>query len=797
MDTLLQDLGYAIRTLQRAPVFTAVAVVTLGLGIGANTAIFSALYGVLLRPMPYAGSDRLVELSYTFQDYHDIKPVTYPTFRYLQDNSATFDAMAAFTGLGVNLYTGSEAVHLRMERVSRDYFRVLGTAPSLGRFFVSEEDQPGGPDAVVVSDALWHRAFRADAKILGKKILIDGAPFTVIGVLPRDFRPITPNDLWTTLAQVSRTIGSGQNLQVIGRLAPGLTLAQADTRLQPVFVAYAEAFHRDTSEHLSFGSFRLLQGQGVRAPLRILFGAIAFVLLIACANVASLLLGRAASRRRELSVRASLGATRWRLVRQLLSESVLLALLGGAFGLAIATWGISLLRILAPDSLPRMGDIRIDGWAFAFTALVSLITGIGFGILPALQASGSDVSTALKESATRTTGRAGAQHILVAGEVGLALVLLIGAGLLLRTLANLMRTDSGFDTHRVVSAELWLTGTHYDTAPAIASYYDDVVRRVKAIPGVSSAAIVEAGLPLTRGGNTGIAVKGEQMKSVDYRAVTPGFFATLGIPLRQGRYLDATDRTASEPVVVVNEAYARRFLADHDPLGTTLVVAEDRLPRRVVGVVGDVTADIGLSAPPTAFIPASQEGAGTALGFNGWFPIHLLVRATRDPGAFVNSVDRTLRGVDPQVPVGRVRTMDAVLAETLTFRRFLTTLLALFAGLAAALAAVGIYGLMSYLVTQRSREFGIRMALGARAADVVAMVVRRALVLVAAGIGAGTAAASGLTRLLTNQLFGVQPIDPMTFGIVMAGVVAVALLACSVPAWRGTKVDPVVALRAE
>ena len=798
MDTLLQDLRFALRTLARSPGFALVAVVTLALGIGANTAIFSALYGVLLRPLPYPGSDRLVGLSYTYQGYHDFQSVRYPAFQYLHDHSDVFDALAATTPVGVTLSTGTEAVHLGMARVSREYFRALGVAPALGRSFLAEEDQPGGPNAVVLSYGLWRRSFGGDAKLLDRTVLIDGTPFTVVGIMPATFRPPDEAQVWSTLAQVGRTIGSGQNLAVIGRLAPGLTLAQAAQRLRPVLVSYAEAFHRGSEEHLSLDSYQALRGGEVRAPLRILFGAITFVLLIACANVASLLLGRAAGRAQELSLRASLGATRGRLVRQLLSESLVLSLLGGALGLAVAAWGLAVLRRIAPGSLPASADIRIDGWALGFTLGLSILTGVGFGLLPAWQASRSDLHEGLKSGAGRTaTGRGRVRQILVTGEIALALVLLVGAGLLIRTVANLVHTDQGFDPRRVLAAEFWLTGTRYDSAPGIAAYYDEVRRRVGGLPGVASAAVIEAGLPLARGGNTGVSVGGGELRGADYRAVSPEFFATLGVPLRQGRYLDASDRAGSEPVVAVNETFVHRYLSDRDPVGAAVTVSDVGGPRRVVGVVGDVTSGIGRSVPPTVFIPASQEPAGVALAFNGWFPIHVLVRTTGDPASTAAAVARAVRTADPQVPLGRVRTMDEVLAESLALRRFVMVLLSLFAGLAAVLAAVGTYGLMSFLVTQRSREFGIRMALGARPGDVVAMVVRRGAVLVGTGVVLGVLAAGGLTRLLASQLFGVHPIDPATFTAVMAGLVVVALAACSVPAWRGTKVDPVVALRSE
>ena len=799
MDALVQDLRYALRTLARAPGFAAVAVLTLALGIGANTAIFSALYGVLLRPLPYPDAERLVQFAYTYKGFLDAQSTTYERFRYLQANDGdVFDALAATTRTGVTLLTGSGGSHIQLLRVSHDYFRAMGVQPGLGRTFLDEEDQPGGPNAVLLSHGLWQQRFGRDSGVVGKTVQLDGTPYTVVGVMPDGFGEPYPPDAWSTLAQVARTIGSGQNLEVIGRLAPGLTVAGANARLQPMLAGYATTFRTGTETRLGFDSYRGLIGQGVRAPLRILFGAIALVLLIACANVASLLLGRAARRRRELALRAALGASRWRLIRQLLAESILLALLGGGFGLLLAGWGLATLRTLAASALPRTGDIRLDGWALGFTLGIAVLTGIGFGLLPAWQAARTNLQETLKEGArTIGGGRGRLRHGLVTVEIALSLVLLVGAGLLLRTFANLLHTDPGFDPGHVVAAELWLTGSRYDSAPAVTAYYADLRRRVEALPGVASAAVVEAGLPLNRGGNTGVQVNGGDYKSSDYRAVTPRFFETLGAVPRRGRALTDADGATAEPVAVVNETFARQYLEGLDPLGAMVLVADAGGPRRVVGVVGDITSGIGRPAQATVFIPAAQEPAGMMLGFNGWYPIHLLVRTVGSPAGYPALIAHTMRAVDPTVPVGQIRTMEDVLSDSLAFRHFEMVLLALFAGLAAALAAVGIYGLMSYLVTQRVREFGIRVALGARRQDVFAIVMRRGIALAATGVVLGLLGAVAVTRLLASQLYGVRPIDVVTFAAVTGGVVLVALAACYLPAWRGTKVDPVVALRTE
>jgi putative ABC transport system permease protein len=796
---MLQDIRYALRTLAKSPGFTATVVLTLALGIGANTAIFSALYGVLLRPLPYPHPEQLVELSSTYQGFRSERPATYGQFQYLRDNTAGFTALAASTGLGVNLFTGTASEHLRLERVSTGYFRVLGVEPELGRTFLTEEDQPGGPNAVILSHGLWQRVMGGDSKVLGRTVMIDGAPFTVVGVMPIGFRPPEEADVWSTLAQVGRTVGSGQNLEVIGRLAPGISVGRAQTD-EPTKAGFAATFHTAADSRVDFASLRELEGASIQTPLAVLFGTIALVLLIACANVAGLLLGRTAARRRELSVRAALGASRPRLMRQLLSESLILALMGGAAGLAVAGWGLEALRGLAPDTLPRTADIRLDGWALVFTAGVSIVTGLAFGLLPAWQMARTNLSEAFQEGAARTTAgtaRGRLRHILVAGEIALSLVLLVGAGLMLRTFANLLHSDPGFDPHQVLAAEFWLTGSRYQTAPAINAYYRDLLRRVEGLPGVQSAAVVEAGMPLTRGGNVGVRIGGGDFRSSDYRGVSADYFTTLGVPLTQGRYLSGSDVAGGEPVAVVNRAFARRYLSQGDPLGAVITSPDLGGPRRVVGVVGDVTSSIGSPAQPTIIIPAPQEPPDLVTAFNGWFPIHLLVRTSGDPTRLVAPLKRAMQEADAQVPVGQVETMSDVLSGSLSFTRFIMVLLALFAGLAALLAVIGIYGLMSYLVAQRTREFGIRMALGARRSDVLAMVVRHGLALVGLGVLVGVGAAAAATRLLASELFGVRPIDIPTFAFVAAGVALVALVACYFPAQRATKVDPVVALRSE
>jgi putative ABC transport system permease protein len=762
---------------------------------------------VLLRPLPYPEPERLVTLEESWRGSRGQMDITYRELRFLDEQSRVFAHAAGAASVGFNIFSGATAERVRGLRVSRDYFPVLGVAPALGRSFTDEEDQPAGPAAVILSHGLWVRRFAGDTGIIGRAVLVDGVPSTVVGVLPAGFRPPFEVEAWSTLAQVGRTIGSGQNIEFIARLKPGLSLEAAALGIRPTIDAFRRDFHEIISKDAGIGimSWQATLAADLRTPLRILFGAIGFVLLIACANVANLVLGRAIGRTRELAVRVAVGATRPRLVRQLLTESVLLALAGGALGLLLAVWGLSALLALVPDALPRAADIHLDRWALLFTFALSLLTGAAFGLLPAWHMARANLHEALKESAGRLTGSTHEGRLrgaLVAGEFALSLILLVGASLLMEAFTGLLRTDPGFDPRHVVSAEIWITGTRYDSTAAIAQFYDRLTGRLAAIPGVQSAAVVESGLPLERGGNTPVGADGQFIRaSVDYRTVTPEYFRTLGIPLQRGRTLTDADGAGAEPVVVVNASFARRFLTGGDPMAHTVTVGNPSNPayprRRIVGVVGDVRSFIGRPAEPMVFISSPQTPLGFTRIFSSWFPIHVLVRTTGDPGAMRGVVARAIRDEDPQVPVGRVRTMDEVLAGSLAFQRFLMTLIGLFAALAAALAAVGIYGVMSYLVAQRTHEIGVRMALGARPGSVVELVVGRAMVLAGAGALVGLAGAAGLTRLLRSQLFGVRPLDPATFAAATVLLAFVALAACLVPAWRASRVDPIVALRSE
>jgi len=800
MDTLLQDIRYALRTLAKSPGFTLVAVLTLALGIGANTAIFSVFYGVLLRPLPYVEPDRIVGLAQTYAGVREARNVTYVQFQFLERNNQVFESLAGSASVGFNFSTGTQTDRVYGLRVSKDCFRVLGIAPALGRTFFAEEDQPNGPSAAILSYGLWQRRFGGDSGVIGRTILLDGIPTTVAGVMPLTFRSPNGAEAWSTLAQVGRTVGGGSNVTVIGRLRPGLSVGQASATMGLLTPAFRTEFSRSVSQDmtLALDPYRAQITNDLRTPVAVLLGSIALVLLIACANVASLTLGRAAAREHELAVRAALGASRGRLLRQLLTESMLLSLIGGAVALVVATWGLSALMALAPNALPSTADIRLDRWVLAFTFGLSLVTGLVFGAIPAWQAARGGPHEALKHATARVAGTARQGRLrraLVVGEIALSLVLLVGAGLLIQTFARLIGTDPGFNPQGLVAAEIWLTGTRYDSTPAIAGFYRDLTARLEALPGVTSAAVVEAGLPLQRGGNATVEIPGQQRWSIDYRSITPGFFRTLGTPVIDGRDFTAADAAGAPPVVIVNESFARRHFPDQAPLGRTVSI--EGQSRQIVGVVRDVRSFVGEQPPATVFIPSAQTPAALTRLFGSWFATHVMVRTSGDPAAVQASLPRVIRETDPLVPVGRVRAMEEVLLGSLAFQRFVMALLTAFAGLAIVLASVGLYGVIAYLVAQRTHEIGVRMALGARSRDVLRMVLGHGLRLVAIGVVLGIAGALALTRFLAGQLYGVRPTDPFTFTAVTALLALVALAATWLPARRAARVDPMIALRNE
>jgi predicted permease len=803
MANLLQDLRYAIRMLAKNPSFTAVAVLTLALGIGANTAMFSVVNAVLLRPLAYPESDRIVKIALLYRGQTEKTSFSSKQFDFWKSHGDPFQNLAAATGVGFNLGGVSRPERVRALRISSGYFHVLGVQPALGREFLADEDRIGGAQVVILSNGLWVRDFGADPKVIGRNIGLDDAPFTVIGVMPSGFESPSPVDLWTTIGQVAKSIGGGGNYEVIGRLKPNVSRKLANSYLATLTRPYLQEFdpnHHQISEknaqQISFAAFpyNYMITSNQRMPLLVLFGAIGFVLLIACVNVANLQMARAVTRNREIAVRAAIGAGRSRILRQLLTENVLLGLLGAAAGLLVAYWGLDSLLALTPNDLPHAHNISLDRWALGFTVLIAVMAGILFGLAPALRASRQDLNDSLKEGGGRgSSQRHRLGSALVVAEVALSLVLLVGSGLLIETFANLLRTDPGFDPHNVLSLPIWTTGTQYNSGGDLANFYEGALRRIEAIPGVDSAAVVAAGLPLERGGNDYIRVAGERQGfSADYREITPGYFHTLRIPVLQGRLFSAADSQGAQKVIIINDAFARGQFQGRNPIGEHLKGGEE-----IIGVVGDVKSHLNEPAPPTFFVPMAQVSYKADQLFQGWFPTSILVRTALNPLSLTRAVEDALRQSDPNLPIGQVRTMEEVLSLSIAFQRFLMILMTVFAGLALVLAAVGLYGVISYSVSQRTHEVGIRMALGATGRDILEAVIRDGLRLTLMGTAAGLAGALALTRILRTMLFGVNPTDPLTFIAVTLLLISVAMLASYLPARRATKVDPMVALRYE
>ena len=811
METFWQDVRFAARMLAKSPSFTAIAVLTLALGIGANTAIFTVVYGVLLRPLPFPEPERIVQLAESYQTQSDEMSLTAKQLERLREFGKLFEHIAGYTDVGFNVATGNEAEHVRGVPASAEYFQVFGVHPFVGRDFLPEEDQGDGQRVVILSHSLWKRRFGGDPSAIGRKVLLSGDAYTVIGVMPAGFDPRSNSelhpgvqaDLWVPLALVAKTAGSGENIDVIARLKPSVTREQLQSQMDIITRDFRAQYPDVVGKELviSFKPYQAMIGLGMRPFLLVLLGAIGFVLLIACANVANLLLARGSSRGREIAVRVAMGASRARLVRQLLTESMLIALGGGALGLAVAGSGLGSLLAMAPSILPRISDIQLDGWTFAFTFLISILTGAVFGIAPALYATKTNLNETLKEGEGRASagaGRARLRQGLVIGEFALSLVLLTGAGLMIATFAKLINTNPGFDSHHVLTMQFWLTGSKYNSTPEIMRFYRAVEQRIEGLPGVTAAGVVAAGLPLERGGNNGVRIAGRKESewiSMDYREITPGYLQAIGTRLKQGRGFTESDSESSNPVVIINEVVARKYFPDQSSIGKHLYVSG--VLCEVVGVVGDAKSYMDKPAEPTTFIPAGQAKSGTSRLFEGWFPRSIVVRTMGNPLILSQALREALAEADPLVPTGAVRSMDQVLSHSLALRSFMMLLLSIFGGLALVLASVGIYGVISFAVSQRTREIGVRMALGAKPADVLRMILAEGLKLVAVGVVLGVAAALMLTRLLEGMVYGVSMRDPLIFLLVNLLLVAVSLAACYVPARRAMRVDPLVALRYE
>jgi putative ABC transport system permease protein len=808
LETLAQDVIFGLRMLRKHPSFTLVAVLSLGLGIGANTAIFSLVNAVLLKPPPFRDAERLVMVwegvPATGISGDQVQPATYADWKA---QNHVFEDMAALRWQTFNITGDGEPEKVQSYGVTRNFFPLLGAQPALGRNFLPEEDAPGGAKVVLLSHGLWQRRYGGESSIIGRDILLNGEKHTVVGVMPAGFQFLQSYiGLWTPAAFTPEELAvrNSNTLLVLALLKPGVTHEQAQADVGAITERLAREYPDDLAglqaEVLPIGE--QLSGP-VRRPLLLLLAAVAFVLLIACANVANLLLARAASRQKEIALRSALGARRLRIVRQLLTESILLSLLGGACGLLFAAWSFEFVKKLIPDSLALSTSLRLSLPVLGYATLISLVTGLAFGLAPALQASRADLNEALKQGGGRAGSGAGGRlrGALVVTEVALSLVLLVGAGLLVQTLAHMRGQYAGLKPEQLLTVRTVLPENKYRPLPKRAQFYAEVLTRVERLPGVVSAGYTTS-VPLQwQGGANGIMIEGVPetdgpAPNVIHRQVSAHYLETIGLALREGRYLDEHDNAQSQLVLVVNETFARQLCQGGSAIGKRISfgTGDGTDPwRTIVGVVADVR-DMGMSAPVKAemYLPYGQVE-----GFHGFKPRDLVVRTTGDPLSLVPGVRGEVHAVDPDQPLSNIATMAQQLSEEAGARGTGMVLLASFAGLALLLAAVGIYGVLAYFVTQRIPEIGVRLALGARPRDILTLVLKKGMGLVLGGVAVGLVASWVLTRLMSNMLFGVSPTDPLTFLGVSALLAAVAFFACYVPARRATKVDPLSALRCE
>ena len=807
MTGFWQDLRQALRTMWKQPGFTLVAAITLALGIGANTAIFSVINALILNPLNLADADRVVALWRTARDKRDKGPASYLDLQEWRAQSSSFETIA---GYKPNPFTmlGDQAEQVQGMRVTANFLSLLKVNPVLGRDFQVEEEKRGSKRVVIISSQFWQTRLGGDASAVGKEVTLDGKPFTVIGVLPRDFEfPLArrSTELLTTVAGEEGNLEERGALVFItlGRLKQGVTLAQAQAELNNLSGNLEQQYPqywRNTTAYLIPAGEEIV-GPEIRRGLWVLLGAVIFLLLIACTNVSNLLLVRASVRQRELALRVALGAGTWRILRQWLTESLLLASLAAAMGVLFATWGLKLIKFYGAGQLPRLHEVQIDLPVLTFTVVVSILTAIVFTLLPALKASRPDINEVLKAGAKSATSSSSLwRDSLVVAEVALGLVLLIGAGLMMRSFASLTNVHPGFDPQNVLTARITLSGPAYEDPDARKRYVNQTIERLKALPGVESAALV-APMPFS-GAEIGgdFKIEGQNAEPgrepvANVRNVTPEYFQTIRIPLLKGRYFSEQDQRGDTGVAIVNETFARRYFTNDDPLGKRIkelgVNQNEGDPKQyvIVGVVGDVHHNSLIrSATPELYLPHQQ---------NSWPWGSFLVRTTNDPATLTRSFTDTIRATDKTVPITRIRPLTEAISDTISQPRFYALLFGLFGATGLLLTLTGIYSVISYTVSNHTREIGIRMALGAQGRDVLKLIVGKGLVLTSIGIGIGLLGAFGITRVMQTLLFGVSATDWVTFTAVAMLLALVGLLATAIPARRATKVDPLVALRYE